>query len=811
MVMPLGFIDLDDNDAVQKGGWLAMMTIVFVWCGISVTQPDGLVHVTHFGGKYDQLMGTILFNFAIVYTIPSWVNEKRPSVPIIKALGWSMAGATALFVLLGYCGGAGFPKPQNNQTLMNQVYNLGTKISQITFYLFPACVNLTTIPVNSIMQRYNLKEAGVCGAKQAAFWGVVSPWLIAIPLYTGSGYQTLVTWSGLVLISTVNFIFPPIMYILAIRKYGTGPDAIRTLHEEAQLTGNSLKRDGPNSRTMRSLHSLGHHENSAVRKQDTITAANGLSETNVRTTTNTPAVQMITPGTGVGIATDSNRRSRHDSHGDDDPLNDPNGVASDGVASMNGGRRPSTTSPNDGTGSMIVAHARHESRASRIFKIKVQSDHARQPTFTAITSPASPSNTNNTSTTVTTTNLLAANTTDDIQPFEPIRETPTGSPSLPSRQSRSRCQALPPLSGDHPAPTKTGVAEPPHGHGPSGNGTIVAPLDATATGVLSTLQPGTSSSDSNPPASPSATSFDPTATGELNDKMNTTDQFVTHDERVGEEGEGEGEMNDEETEEELAYRQRTLEKEAARRQRTLKKLRRKRDKAAALLANPTEVANAHEEIKPLDLTPPHPRKEPFSFFMWLIALPWQMAFFLTVPHSATTARFNRFWYVTLFMVTGWCVFLSFFIVWSSTVFTNVTSFHAFPFGIFVVGCALRIPNLLTEYRSFQNHSGDLNRIFSNSVWQILICLPIPWMIWTLANGTDPVLVYSPSQSIISLTMFLLAALVLIMFKTYDWYMLRPIALACTVIMTLLILMTFLLDYSVVMDLAPAASCSQASA
>ena len=178
MVMPLGFIDLDDNDAVQKGGFAAVLSIVLVWCGLAISQPGGMSHVEHFGGQYDTLMGSVLFNFAIVYTIPSWVNEKRPSVPIVRALGFSMTTAALLFSVLGYCGGAGFAPPVNNQTLLNQIYALGSKISSVTFYLFPACVNLTTRPVNSIMQRYNLKEAGVCGSKMAAFLGVVSPWLI---------------------------------------------------------------------------------------------------------------------------------------------------------------------------------------------------------------------------------------------------------------------------------------------------------------------------------------------------------------------------------------------------------------------------------------------------------------------------------------------------------------------------------------------------------------------------------------------------------------------------------------------------------
>jgi hypothetical protein len=230
-VMPLGFIDLDDNDVVQKGGFFALVLIIIVWLGISVNNNPTLPYVPAIGCDFSQLMGSVLFNFAIVYTIPSWINEKKNSVSIVKALLISSFGAATIFALLGIAGGGGFPPPQNNETLLNQIYSLNTKIASITFYLFPACVNLTSIPVNSIVQRYNLREAGVCGPKQAAFWGVVFPWICSIPLYTGNGYQNLVNWSGVFLISTVNFILPPVMYLIAYKKYGSKSGRIRTQYE----------------------------------------------------------------------------------------------------------------------------------------------------------------------------------------------------------------------------------------------------------------------------------------------------------------------------------------------------------------------------------------------------------------------------------------------------------------------------------------------------------------------------------------------------------------------------------------------------
>ena len=56
----------------------------------------------------------------------------------------------------------------------------------------------------AIMQRYNLLEAGVCGPRMANFLGVVLPWLVCIPFYTGSGFSNVVNWGGIIFNSTVS-------------------------------------------------------------------------------------------------------------------------------------------------------------------------------------------------------------------------------------------------------------------------------------------------------------------------------------------------------------------------------------------------------------------------------------------------------------------------------------------------------------------------------------------------------------------------------------------------------------------------------
>ena len=218
VVLPLGMVNLDDNIFVQKGAVVAVLSILLAWTALFAQQGLDMTRVPAVGNNFTSVLGVIVFNFAAITSIPSWVNEKKESVSIERSFALAMPLAGCMFVLLGLVGGMAFPPFEHQQTILQAVYNLGTKLAKITFFLFPACVNLTSIPVFSIMQRYNLLESGVCGRRMAVFIAVVLPWLVAIPLYTGSGYQLLVTWSGILVTSVVNFVVPPVLYLLAIKQ-----------------------------------------------------------------------------------------------------------------------------------------------------------------------------------------------------------------------------------------------------------------------------------------------------------------------------------------------------------------------------------------------------------------------------------------------------------------------------------------------------------------------------------------------------------------------------------------------------------------
>lgn len=84
--------------------------------------------------------------------------------------------------------------------------------TRILVYLFPMMVLATTIPVFSIVVRYNLLQSKV-PKLLANFLAVALPWIVVIPFLTGSGLNLILNWGTLIFSSIANFIIPFAVYI----------------------------------------------------------------------------------------------------------------------------------------------------------------------------------------------------------------------------------------------------------------------------------------------------------------------------------------------------------------------------------------------------------------------------------------------------------------------------------------------------------------------------------------------------------------------------------------------------------------------
>jgi len=218
--VPIGYWNLEENMAIQACSFAALIILLLqfvVQFAHNGLHPEYLPTSTLSAGAGASL-GSILFNFAFVVTVPSWVNEKRPDVKIHGSLLNSVAVGTLMFALMGAVGAMAYQFPAGADLLTKLTNPSQWFITRVLAQLFPPLVLVPGIPILSIIVRYNLLENRVCGVSLANFVAVVLPWLIALLTMSGNMLNVILNWAGLLTVAPLNFFIPCVMFLLTAEK-----------------------------------------------------------------------------------------------------------------------------------------------------------------------------------------------------------------------------------------------------------------------------------------------------------------------------------------------------------------------------------------------------------------------------------------------------------------------------------------------------------------------------------------------------------------------------------------------------------------
>lgn len=250
MAIPCGRWNLDDNMIVQRVAFVLTVGCWVIWFLAIVTagtEPEAALPAVNNNPKTGSIagvMGNILFNFGFVTTVPSWINEKKNGVPVNQSLWWATYLCIVIYLAIGLpgayvfadylqgpvtntCpaheapGGDGFNCPNDLMQLFTedsiapwQSSGFLTFVLKTSVYLFPIVAVVSSIPVFSIVIKYNLQENGF--SKLSGFlWGVVFPWLFAFPLiYMPDVLGQVVNFTSLVFVAFTDFIVPFSLYFV---------------------------------------------------------------------------------------------------------------------------------------------------------------------------------------------------------------------------------------------------------------------------------------------------------------------------------------------------------------------------------------------------------------------------------------------------------------------------------------------------------------------------------------------------------------------------------------------------------------------
>mmetsp|Transcript_31874 Transcript_31874/g.44440 ORF Transcript_31874/g.44440 Transcript_31874/m.44440 type:complete len:599 (+) Transcript_31874:37-1833(+) len=220
--IPIGFWNLEENMIIQMFSFIALCVLLAEFCiqffhnGL---HPEYLP-VSRLNNGAGATLGSILFNFAFVVTVPSWVNEKRKDVRIHETLSSTISTGTLMFALMGCVGAMAYQFPNGADLLTKLSMPSQWFVTRVLAQLFPPLVLVPGIPILSIIVRYNLLENRVCGPFNANMIAVVLPWLIAFLTMSGNKLNIILNWSGLLTVVPLNFLIPCAMYLISRESKG---------------------------------------------------------------------------------------------------------------------------------------------------------------------------------------------------------------------------------------------------------------------------------------------------------------------------------------------------------------------------------------------------------------------------------------------------------------------------------------------------------------------------------------------------------------------------------------------------------------
>ncbi|KAI8592114.1 hypothetical protein BDZ88DRAFT_385226, partial [Geranomyces variabilis] len=223
MVIPLISLNLNDNLIVQLLSVVYLGFIIFVWVLMALVAGVDRSGMQTIGANLTPVLGTVMFNYTLANTVPSWVNTKHKSVPIAKTIWYSVGISTTMYVTIGLFGGAAFPMPDDSNLIQavaasEYVSGAGKAVNSVINVTYPVLVLLTSIPVSIIIVKLNLVSSRLCTGAWAQFWAAAVPFLAALPFQTGAWITQFSNWTSLIFQSTCNFAAPFLVYLFLPRR-----------------------------------------------------------------------------------------------------------------------------------------------------------------------------------------------------------------------------------------------------------------------------------------------------------------------------------------------------------------------------------------------------------------------------------------------------------------------------------------------------------------------------------------------------------------------------------------------------------------
>ncbi|KAH6565939.1 hypothetical protein BASA61_002537 [Batrachochytrium salamandrivorans] len=218
--LPLSFSTMDNNIAFNVV--MAILSVILGSTWIYSSFATGIVmeripFASPINSNYGQVVGTVLLNLGGTTIVPTWINLKHRDVNVQNLIWISLILSSLYYIAIGVFGGLGFNLDGSGNILHSLlIYGKPQIIATISIGVFAYVMLLPSIPVSFIVSRDNLVQNEIAPQYTAGFLSFVLPWIILIPLQTGTAIFNFQIWMSLIFGSSANFIIPFLMFFKCV-------------------------------------------------------------------------------------------------------------------------------------------------------------------------------------------------------------------------------------------------------------------------------------------------------------------------------------------------------------------------------------------------------------------------------------------------------------------------------------------------------------------------------------------------------------------------------------------------------------------
>jgi hypothetical protein len=216
--LPLGLGDLKETIGVQIASFIAFFVffLQFEWefheKGFNFADT-----VPWVGSDFSQLAGVVLFNYAYPITVPSWLNEKKLTVPTSKVIWATSQLSTIIYIVFGLTAAFAFSDTGADMLVVLSSTQVSHR-TQLCAAFFSVAIIGSGAPVFCVIVHSILIGDGHFSPRTSLFLGSILPYMVALFMYQGHLLMDILNWAGLVVNGLVASILPLVLAYVAYKK-----------------------------------------------------------------------------------------------------------------------------------------------------------------------------------------------------------------------------------------------------------------------------------------------------------------------------------------------------------------------------------------------------------------------------------------------------------------------------------------------------------------------------------------------------------------------------------------------------------------